>query len=398
MKVAIFGASGFAGATLVEHLLGRADIETRALIHSSGNAWRLARTGAPMTVVDVTSPSQVSEALDGCTHVVNCTRGSRTVMFDGLKHMLAASKNAKIRRFVHLSSVAVYGDPPSATSEREEAPPLPAPRTYGEEKLQQDRMVADAAQAGLDCIVLCLPNISGVYSSFVCNVLSDMRKGSLGLVDGGLRPLNTVDVDNLAYAITLALHAAKGDGKRIFVTDGVGSTWKDLADALMPLAELSEPPPVISERALQSPPVERGETVSLWRSMKHLVSSDVREALRRDPLWAKFDGRLRRFAAAGGRNLEDRLRESIEGARKVAKVPDPYPYSSRYNAMQLRGVWHRIDRAHEVLGYKPPLDFTASTARFRLWYETMHGFGQQFWPLASVLNKFSGDGHKDRQS
>jgi nucleoside-diphosphate-sugar epimerase len=259
-------------------------------------------------------------------------------------------------------------------------------------------MVAEATAAGLDCVVLCPPNISGAYSSFVSNVLSDVRNGRFALVDGGLRPLNTIDVDNLAHAITLALHAAKGDGKRIFVSDGVGHTWKDLADALLPLAELSAPPPTISGSALRSPPIAAPQAVSLWRSMKYLVSSDVREALRRDPLWAKFDGGLRRLAAAGGRTFEDRLRDSIEGARKVAKVPDQYPYSSRYNAMQLRGVWHRIDRAHEVLGYEPALDFPASMARFRLWYETMHGFGQQFWPLARVLNNFSGDGRNDRQS
>ena len=391
MKVAVLGASGFVGATLVEHLLGRADIETRVLIHSSGNAWRLARAAIPMKVVDVTSSSQVSEALAGCSHVVNCTRGSSAVMFDGLRHMLAASKNANVRRFVHLSSVAVYGDPPPAASEREEAPAHPPPRSYGAEKLRQDKMVADAAAAGLDCIVLCPPNISGVYSSFLCNVLSDMRNGRFALLDGGSRPLNIIDVDNLAHAIVLALHAAKGDGKRIFVSDGVGRTWNDLANELLPLAELSAPLPTISGSAFRTPQPVPQQKVSLWRSMKHLVSSDVREALRRDPLWARFDKGLRGLAAAGGTRLEDRLRDSIEGARKVAKVTDPYPYSSRYNAMQLRNVWHRIDRARDVLGYEPPLDFTASMARFRLWYETMHGFGQSFWPLARTLNNFSVD-------
>jgi hypothetical protein len=122
--------------------------------------------------------------------------------------------------------------------------------------------------------------------------------------------------------------------------------------------------------------------------MKHIVSSEVREALRRDPLWAKCDIRLRRLAGLGGTAVEDRLRQSIEGPCRIAKVYDADRYSSRYNAMQLRGVWHRMDRAHQVLGYQPPLTFADSMTRFCLWYETMHGFGHPYWPLAKTLSAF----------
>jgi nucleoside-diphosphate-sugar epimerase len=385
VKVAVFGASGFVGAALAEHLLGR-NVEFRAFIGSFGNAWRLARGSVPVEVVDITSASQVSHALEGCTHVVNCTRGSSKVMLMGLKNLLVASRSQKVRRLVHLSSVAVYGDPPPPESEREEASAAPAPGSYGAEKAQQDDMVATATESGLDCVILCPPNISGAYSSFMGNVLGDLRNGSFALLDGGKRPNNTVDVDNLVHAIVLALNAVKGDGKRIFISDGTGYTWKDLIDGLLPLAELSGPVPVIDADSLIVPPAVTPVRASVWSSMKHLVSSDVREALRRDPLWAKFDKQLRRLASAGGSGVEDRLRLSIEGARKVKKVSDQNPYSSRYNAIQLRGVWHRIDRAREVLGYEPPVRFAEGLARYRAWYQTMHGFGAPYWPLVKVLN------------
>jgi nucleoside-diphosphate-sugar epimerase len=330
--------------------------------------------------------SQVSHALEGCTHVVNCTRGSSKVMLTGLKNLLAASRSQKVQRLVHLSSVAVYGDPPSPESEREEASAAPALSSYGAEKAQQDDMVATATTCGLDSVILCPPNISGAYSSFMGNVLGDLRNGSFALLDGGNRPNNTVDVDNLVHAIVLALNTVKGDGKRIFISDGTGYTWKDLVDGLLPLAELSGPVPVIDADSLIVPPTVLPVPASVWSSMKHLLSSDVREALRRDPLWAKFDKELRRLAGSGGTAVEHRLRLSIEGPRKVKKVFDQNPYSSRYNAMQLRGVWHRIDRAREVLGYEPPVPFAESLARYRAWYQTMHGFGAPYWPLVKVLN------------
>ena len=386
MKVAVIGASGFVGTALAERLLARNDLETDVFIRSYGNAWRLVRAAVPMKTTDVTSLPEITEALKGCTHVVNCTRGSGKVMFGGLKNLLTAAKTNGVKRFIHVSSVAIYGDPPPREAEYEDAAVNPPPGSYGADKLQQDNMVAEAHAAGLDSIIICPPNISGVYSGFVTNVLTDMRNGTFALVDGGTRPNNTVDVDNLAYAIERALVADKGDAKRIFVSDGVGYTWKDFTDALLPLAELSGPLPSIDASVLTPPPAPPKRPASLWRSMKHVVSSDIREALRKDPLWAKFDQRVRKLAAAGGKGIEDKLRHSIEGPRKVAKVYDVNPYSSRYNPMQLRGVWHRIDRARDQLGYEPQLRFDESMARFRVWYETMNGFNEPYWPLVRTLN------------
>ncbi len=248
--------------------------------------------------------------------------------------------------------------------------------------------MASAGANQLDCIVLCPPNISGVYSTFVCNVLADIRAGSFALLDGGSRPLNTVDVDNLAYAVLLALKVGKSDAKRIFISDGGQATWKDLADALLPLAERSTPLSALAVGEAEIPITTRPRT-SLWKSVKHLFSSDVREALRRDPIWASFDKRLRSFAKLGGKGMEEYLRHSIEGPARIAKGANSNPLSSRYNTVQVRNVRHRIDHAREVLGYDPPLDFAASLARFRVWYETMHGMDQPFWQLAKLLETLS---------
>src|SRR5579871_4347434 len=130
MKVAVFGASGFVGATLVEQLLAQKGVEVRPLIHSYGNAWRLSRAGIALKTVDILSPADVAAAVAGCTHIVNCTRGSTDVMIQGLKNLLQASEAAQVQRFVHLSSVAVYGDMPPPESEREDAATNPYPGSY----------------------------------------------------------------------------------------------------------------------------------------------------------------------------------------------------------------------------------------------------------------------------
>ena len=287
IRVAIFGASGFVGATLAERLLQQ-KIPFTAAIHNTGSAGRLARHGIPLSVVDVGSPATIREALHGCTHVVNCTRGSDEAMIGGLENLLAEAKRHGVQRFVHISSVAVYGDPPPPEARIEQCEPRPAPGSYGALKLRQDELVARAHDNGLSCAVLCPPNISGVFSSFVCSVLDDTRRGSLALVEDGRMPLNIVDVENLTHAIELALVADRVDGRRMFVTDGDDITWLDFTRELMPLAELETPPPNLPKCAVAASRDGR-DRVSLMRTLRHFASSEVRSALRADPLLGRME-------------------------------------------------------------------------------------------------------------
>src|SRR5262245_58696588 len=91
--VAIFGASGFLGGTLAERMMVRAhDVELRLLIRSANHASRLAAQGSKLTMCDVLNRADVFEQVRGCTHVVNCTMGTREAMLEGLKNLLDASR------------------------------------------------------------------------------------------------------------------------------------------------------------------------------------------------------------------------------------------------------------------------------------------------------------------
>ncbi len=168
-RIVILGASGFVGTTLAERLWKRPEVEVIPVIHSAGTAWRLARRNVPLVQVDIADRAALGEVLRGATHVVNCTRGPRNVMIDGLQEILDSCRASSVRRFVHLSSVMVYGDPPHLDSHHEDAPtdPPSGAESYGRIKLEQDSMVRAAAAAGLPSIVLCPANISGPFSGYV---------------------------------------------------------------------------------------------------------------------------------------------------------------------------------------------------------------------------------------
>jgi nucleoside-diphosphate-sugar epimerase len=369
----------------VERLLAQGKDEVLPFIHTSGNAMRLARLGIDLPAVDLLVQDQVETALRGCTHVVNCALGSAEAASKGLRNLLAACRKNNVERFIHLSSVLVYGDPPPPDSVHENAETNPT-GAYGRLKLQQDHMVEQAARAGLPSVILCPPNISGPYSPFLVTVLNALRAGSFALLDEEKTPCNLVDVSNLAHAIELALDRGTADGKRMFVTDDEETTWQDVIDSLIPLAECAEPVPVITREELSRLRMSNGRSsLSLMRGLKHLVSRDVREALRKDPLWAKVEEGLGQTVTRLGKPVEERLRLAIAGPPSIEKTNGSPHYNMHLSIQQLRGVRHECDLAKQKLGYKPLYTFAASMRAFSAWYRSLHGMDTASWDLLKQL-------------
>jgi nucleoside-diphosphate-sugar epimerase len=390
-KVIVLGASGFVGTTLTERLL-RQGVKVVPVIHSAGSAWLLARHAMPLQQLDILDKTALSTLMKGATHVVNCTRGQRPVMIDGLQRVLAACTEAGVKRFVHLSSVMVYGDPPHADSSREDAPTTTDknPDSYARQKLEQDQMVQAAARM-LPSVVLCPPNISGPFSGYLAGIVKALRGEQFAFVDGGVGPCNLVDVRNLCHAIELALRAPEGEatsGRRLFVTDGAAPSWKTV------IAELE---PIVASRAIRQlsraqveqlavSPKQHAQSPSALRSLRHLVSSDVRAALRKDPLLARLDKSARALVARMGSGMENRLRLGIEGPLPVVR-PDPLAgLAMGLIGQQLRSVVHLPTQAGQVLGYQPPINFEASMSDFRRWYRRMHSMDSPHWELLRHLH------------
>ena len=255
-------------------------------------------------------------------------------------------------------------------------------------KFEQDTMVEAAAKTGLPSVVLCPPNISGPYSGYVAGILGALRSGGLALLDDGAGPCNLVDVRNLCHAIELAIEVEgeATNGKRIFVTDGEDTTWRDVVTELLGLAGASIVPSI--ERADLQRLAGGGGTakpVRIGAALKHLVSSDVRAALRKDPILEKMDKSLRGLVRRLGPGLETKLRIGIEGP---VAVPRPNPFASLTVGLclqQLRSVRHSSARATQALRYVPPVSFRNSMADFREWYGVMHGIDGAYWSIAKHL-------------
>jgi nucleoside-diphosphate-sugar epimerase len=388
IKLAVIGASGQVGATLVEDLMGRSDIQVVPFIHSSGNAWRLTRRPIELKMVDLLDPAATTAALRGFTHVVNCSRGTEETMLAGLDHLLSGCLENRVERFVHISSVLVYGDPPDPRSATESGPTTRDREGYGAIKLRQDLQVAAAAKQGLSAITLCPPNISGAYSPFLVGLAQALWTGKFALVSDRQCPVNLVDVNNLVHAIELALTKGPSDGSRLFVTDDEALDWSDLVREVCDTFRDSGP----EVRSITTAELAKLATQlqqpagSLMKSVKHLVSGDVRAALRQDPYLARAELLLRGLAAKSGKTVEERLRRAVVvGPNAVARVSRWQHLNVPLSAQQLRGVRHSCAALKDSVGYRPRYSFAASVEGFKRWYRTVHGLDTEYWPLIRHL-------------
>jgi len=111
VRVLVTGGTGFVGPKVV-HALRAQGHDVRALVRHPKRATQLATWGAEIAAGDVTDPASLRAAVDGCTHVVHLVailKGSPSdfhrVMTQGTKNLVAASKDARIERFVLMSAL-----------------------------------------------------------------------------------------------------------------------------------------------------------------------------------------------------------------------------------------------------------------------------------------------------
>ena len=246
-------------------------------------------------------------------------------------------------------------------------------------------MVAKACGKGLPCLILCPPNISGPNSPFLSWVLATLRGGRFVSMDNGGSACNLVDVNNLAYAIQLALTNGPADAQRIFVTDRDEISWKMMVDELRPLSEEPVVIPAMSKDDLIQHIQSMESRISVRKSLKHLLSSEVRAVLREDPLWASIERVLHNGVRKLG--LEEQLRNVVKGSsHRLNTNGESKPlYDLRLIGMQLRGVRHLCEKAAQELGYQPILSFRESMKNYRDWYRQTHGMNTDAWQLLKHL-------------
>jgi predicted dehydrogenase/nucleoside-diphosphate-sugar epimerase len=235
-RVLVTGASGFIGCRLSEMLHFGSDWTVRGLIRNPSRAARLARMPLEFAIGDLGSQATLRAALEGCDAVVHAGIGTSwkrservSTNVQGTKRLIDAAVDAGVRRFVHCSTIALYGDAVTGTI-TEDTPARPKKGwDYAESKLAAEDIVRHAGARGLEVVIL---RIAVVYGPFNMTVtvrpLEALADGRLVLVECADVPSNTIYVDNLCGGIQGALEAPSSvSGETFLLSDDDGCTWGD---------------------------------------------------------------------------------------------------------------------------------------------------------------------------
>lgn len=261
MKLLVTGGAGFIGSAFVRLALSRwpeAEVVVLDTLTYAGNLENLAevRDHPRFTFLrgDICSPEVVRDAMAGCSHVVNFaaeTHVDRSILaagefvrtdVEGTRVLLEAAREARVERFLQVSTDEVYGEvePPQRARETD---PLRPRSPYSASKAAGDLMVgAYRTTFGVPTLITRGSNTYGPYqypekliSLFITNALDGLP---LPLYGDGNQQRDWLHVeDHCAGIATVLERGAVGEIYNLGV--GAERPNREVVDAILALTGAS---------------------------------------------------------------------------------------------------------------------------------------------------------------
>ena len=252
MKVAITGGTGFIGKKLVARLAARGDT-VRLLTRSSAIAEKSSLLEIHKCDLLTVEVDELSAMLDGVDILYHCagqlkdTNSMRALHVDAT-HKLAEAASRRVRHWVQLSSVGVYG--PAAKGTITEDSALNPVGQYEITKTEADRIVTDAAnKGGFSYAILRPSNVFGVgmTNQSLLSMISMIARGLFFYIGKPGASANYIHVDNVVEGLIRCgvMQQAKGRVYNLSDHCSMEHLVEVIADALgRPRPRLTIPKPI----------------------------------------------------------------------------------------------------------------------------------------------------------
>ncbi len=241
VTVLITGVTGFIGSQLARRLIESGHYRVKGLTRRQASMPELQAMGVEPVLGDITDPVAVNRAVEGCDLVYHCAafvgeEGNKEQVWEvnvqGTKNVVDAALAAKIARFVHVSSCAVYGSLQRFEID-ESTPARIVGNVYSDSKVAAEEIVIRGYEDHNLPIVIARP--SQVYgpgsNQFTIRPIQIIREGKMILIDGGRHFCKPVYIDNLLDGLVMCANRDAAIGEAINFTDGTTVTWRDFFGA-----------------------------------------------------------------------------------------------------------------------------------------------------------------------
>ena len=270
----VTGGTGLVGSHVVEEAISRG-FRVKALVRASSDTSRLDRWGVEKVLGDLEDRDALRKGAEGADWVVNCAAkvgdwGTlaefRRLNVEALRLLVDAAVEAKVKRFVHVSSLGVYEARDHFGTDETVPPAADSLDAYTRSKTEAEALVLDAWKTRQLPAAIVRPGfIYGPRDRTVLpKLVKALRSGRFAYFGSGDQALNCIYVKNLVHGIFLALENPDAIGQVFNLTDGKPVTKRQFIGRVAELAGLKPPTRAIPLRLARGLAVVF-ETVAHWR-------------------------------------------------------------------------------------------------------------------------------------
>jgi nucleoside-diphosphate-sugar epimerase len=247
----ITGATGLVGSHATEEALSRGH-RVRALVRRSSDTHWLDAWGVEKVEGDLADPAALRRGVAGADWVFNCAAkvgdwGTldefRRLNVDAFGHLLDAAADARVARFVHVSSLGVYEGRDHFGTDETVPPAANSLDAYTRSKVEAEELALRyVSTRGLPLVIIRPGFIYGPRDRTVLpKLLHSLRTGRFAYFGSGNQALNCIYVKNLVHAIFLAAEVSGAVGEIFNVTDAGRVSKRDFIGRVATLAGLRPP-------------------------------------------------------------------------------------------------------------------------------------------------------------
>ncbi|MFQ5411656.1 MAG: NAD-dependent epimerase/dehydratase family protein [Phycisphaerae bacterium] len=245
MEVLVTGGTGFVGSHLIEQLRAQGD-SVRTLVRPTSDRALVESLGAEIVVGDLDDFDSLCRACAGRETVYHSAARVEMVGTEaefqrttvaGTERLLAAAGAAGVRRFVHLSSCAVYHPALFATGriidERTPTPQPPRWVPYGRAKLRAEQVVRETCSPEMEWTIVRLGYLYGPRNRTMRTYVEPaMRDSTMRIIGDGQNELAFVYVTDVVRAVALAGRCAEAAGQILIAGGNDRVTQQQYFDAM----------------------------------------------------------------------------------------------------------------------------------------------------------------------
>jgi nucleoside-diphosphate-sugar epimerase len=232
----ITGATGLVGSHIAEELCKRG-LPVRALVRASSDTSFLKTLPIEIVAADLRTLQKTPRAFENAGAIYHCAAfvrdwGSWQEFYDGTveltRRVVGACRDAGAGRFVHVSSISVYGNPPESAGQITEDTPtnqyLFAGDHYGRSKVLAEEVVRSYE----DHVILRPSWIYGPRDLVSIPRLIDMiRRRKVKIIGSGDNMMNLVSARDVARGIALAATSSQSRGQAYHLCNRGEITQRD---------------------------------------------------------------------------------------------------------------------------------------------------------------------------